>query len=284
MEEDIILDKFNNYISKYIKEDKINHAYLLETNFENKLLLSDELIKKIISFKKNITLDDMKKDNDITVISSDSNTIKTEEIEFLKENFKTKAIYGRYRIYVIDGAEKLNNYAANKLLKFIEEPEDDIIAILLTNNYRNIINTIVSRCQLLRFIVPNEKFKKYDIEYIDKLFDFVLNIEENKEDAIAFQDRYDIKKLSDRNYFQDFLNNILYIYNYVIKYKVNKEINYFPNYEDKIKYISDNNSMETLKIKINAINNCYFRTKFNPNIKLLIDKLIIMMNGVEFNE
>ena len=284
MEEDTIIKKFDDYISKYIKEDKINHAYLLETNYENRLLLADELIRKILSFKKNVTLEDMKKDNDITVVSNDSNTIKTEEIEILKEKFKTKAIYGRYRIYVIDGAEKLNSYAANKLLKFIEEPEDDIIAILLTNNYRNIINTIVSRCQLFRFIVPNEKFKRYAQEYIDELFEFVLNIEENKENAIAFQNRYDIKKLSDRNYFQEFLNNILYIYNDVIKYKIESKVDYFSNYEEKIKIISENNDMESLKIKINAINICCSRNKFNPNIKLLIDKLIIMMNGVEFNE
>jgi DNA polymerase III delta prime subunit len=284
MDELSIINKFNDYISNYIKKGRINHAYLLETNFDNRLLLANELIKKLISFDDKITLEDMQKDNDITIIQSDTNTIKTEDIEMLKEKFKTKAIYGKYRIYIIDGAEKLNNYAANKLLKFIEEPEEDIIAILLTNNYRNIINTIVSRCQLFRFIVPNDKFNKYDNEYIDELFEFVMNIEENKENAIAFQNRYDIKKLSDRNYLQDFLNNMLYIYSDVIKYKINQPVEYFSSYEDMLNKISELNTEESLKVKINAINMCCSRIKFNPNIKLLIDKLVIEMNGVEFNE
>ena len=39
--DDTIKDKFENYISNYIKKDHINHAYLLETNVENKLSLAE---------------------------------------------------------------------------------------------------------------------------------------------------------------------------------------------------------------------------------------------------
>ena len=53
------------------------------------------------------------------------------------------------RIYVIKEAEKLNTSAANTLLKFLEEPADDIIAILLTNNRYKLLDTILSRCQVL---------------------------------------------------------------------------------------------------------------------------------------
>lgn len=280
MEENII-QKYNDYISKYIKKDKINHAYLIETNYSDKLILAEELIKKIISLKKNITFEEMKKNNDIIVISSETNTIKTEEIESLKEKFKTKSIYGNYRIYIINGAEKLNDFAANKLLKFIEEPEEDIIAILLTENRNNTINTIVSRCQLLRFFISEDKFKDYDEEYINSLFEFVINIEENKEKAIAFQNKIDIKKLQDRKYLQDFLNNLLYIYDDVIKYRIEQKICFFPQNIDKIKIISDYNDILSIRKKINAINICLSRIKYNPNVKLLIDKLIILMTGVE---
>lgn len=280
MEENII-QKYNDYISKYIKKDKINHAYLIETNYSDKLILAEELIKKIISLKKNITFEEMKKNNDIIVISSETNTIKTEEIESLKEKFKTKSIYGNYRIYIINGAEKLNDFAANKLLKFIEEPEEDIIAILLTENRNNTINTIVSRCQLLRFFISEDKFKDYDEEYINSLFEFVINIEENKEKAIAFQNKIDIKKLQDRKYLQDFLNNLLYIYDDVIKYRIEQKIYFFPQNIDKIKIISDSNDILSIRKKINAINICLSRIKYNPNVKLLIDKLIILMTGVE---
>ena len=278
---DDITNKFDSLISKYIKKDKINHAYLLETNCENKLELAKEITKKILSFESNITIEDLELNGDLIIISNDSNIIKTEEIELIKENFKTKSLLNSKRIYIIDGAEKLNNYAANKLLKFLEEPEEDIIAILTTENKNNVINTIVSRCISIRFITNNNK--EYELEYVDKLFSFVINIEENKEKAIAFQNCYDVKELSDRNYLKEFLNDLLLIYDDVVQYKICNKVNYFPNYIEKINKICEDNNVEDIKRKINGINECINRLKFNPNVKLLIDKLIILMSGVDID-
>ena len=277
------LNRFEEYLSKYIKKDKINHAYLIETNSNNKLEIAKLLAKKIISFDDSLSLEEMILNNDLLVIESDSNTIKTEEIESLKEKLKTKSINGNKRIYIINGAEKLNASASNKLLKFIEEPEDDIVAILVTENKNNVITTILSRCQLLRFIINEDKFNVYEPEYIDALFTFINNVEENKEKAIAYQDRFDIKQLSDRKYLQDFLNNLLYIYDDVIQFKVNKTVNYFPSNIDRIEKISNENDIKTIKNKVNAINICLNRIKYNPNVKLLIDKLIILMTGVDID-
>lgn len=276
-----ILNKFNENISKFIKKDKINHAYLIETNYKNTNDLAKELIKKILSFEETISIDEMIKNSDLTIIKSETNVIKVEEIDSLREKFKTKSVTGNKRIYIIDGAEKLNDFASNKLLKFIEEPEDDIIAILLTTNKSSVLKTIVSRCQNIRFFVYEDKFNEYDQEYIESMFDFVMNIEENKEKSIAFQNRYDIKKLTDRKYINDFLNNILFIYDDVMQYKVNKNVEYFPYDIEKIEKISNENDIKQIKNKINAINTCIERLKYNPNIKLLIDKLIILMTGVE---
>ena len=47
------------------------------------------------------------------------------------------------RIYVIKEADKMNLFASNTLLKFLEEPVDDVIAILLTTNRYKIINTVL---------------------------------------------------------------------------------------------------------------------------------------------
>lgn len=277
------LNGFNDYLSKYIKKDKINHAYLIETNSNNKIEFAKELAKKIISFDDTISYEEMILNNDLLIIDSDTNLIKTEEIENLKENLKTKSINGNKRIYIINGAEKLNAAASNKLLKFIEEPEDDIVAILVTENKNNVITTIVSRCQLLRFIINEDKFKDYEDEYIDSLFDFINNIEDNKERAIAYQNKFDIKQLSDRKYLQDFLNNLLYIYDDVLQFKINKNVNYLTNSIDRIEKISNQNDIRSIKNKVNAINTCLARIKYNPNVKLLIDKLIILMTGVDTN-
>lgn len=281
MQEEI--NKFDDYLSKYVKKDKINHAYLIETNTNRKLELAEELAKKIISYDNSLSLEEMKLNNDLIVIDTDANIIKTEEIESLKEQLITKSINGNKRIYIIIGAEKLNDSASNKLLKFIEEPEEDIIAILVTDNKNNVITTIVSRCQLLRFIINEDKFSSYDDEYINSIFGFINNIEDNKEKAIAYQNMFDIKKLSDRNYLQDFLNCLLYVYDDVIQFKLTNKVNYFNNYIDEIEKISYKNDIKSIRVKVNAINTCLARIKYNPNVKLLIDKLIILMTGVDIN-
>ena len=56
---------------------------------------------------------------------------------------------GRYKVFIIDGAEFLSNEAANCLLKTLEEPEDKIIFILLTADERLLLTTVISRCQRL---------------------------------------------------------------------------------------------------------------------------------------
>ena len=275
------LDKFNEIISKYIKKDKINHAYLLETNFVEKQLLINEIINKIISYENNITLEQMKVNGDLIIIDGTNCNIKTEEIENIKEKFKTKSLLNSKRIYVINGAEKLNNYAANKLLKFLEEPEDNIISILVTDNINNVMNTIVSRCFNIRFFVKTEF--NFETEYLDKLFDFVKNIEDNNEQAIAFQNKLYYNDLSDRVYLNKFLNDLLLIYDDVIQYKINNSVKSFENQIDIIKKISDNNDINIINRKINAISDSIDKLVYNPNVKLLIDKLIIEMSGVDSN-
>ncbi|MGB1269695.1 MAG: ATP-binding protein [Flavobacteriaceae bacterium] len=62
-----------------------------------------------------------------------------------------KSYEGGYKIMIIWMAEKMNNAAANKLLKLIEEPPNKTVFLLVTENEDQIINTIRSRCQVLHF-------------------------------------------------------------------------------------------------------------------------------------
>jgi len=68
-----------------------------------------------------------------------------------------KSYEGGYKIMLIWMAEKMNNAAANKLLKLIEEPPNKTVFILITENEDQIINTIRSRCQVLHFPVLAEQ-------------------------------------------------------------------------------------------------------------------------------
>jgi len=56
-----------------------------------------------------------------------------------------------YKIYIIDDAELLNEQAQNAMLKTIEEPPEYVCIILLTNNSKKFLPTILSRCITLNF-------------------------------------------------------------------------------------------------------------------------------------
>ena len=68
---------------------------------------------------------------EIKIIEPDGMWIKKEQLMELQEEFNKTAIEGSKRIYTILECEKLNKQAANSILKFLEEPNDDIIALLV---------------------------------------------------------------------------------------------------------------------------------------------------------
>ncbi len=57
----------------------------------------------------------------------------------------------RRRVFVIEDAHTLNDQAANRLLKTLEEPPDFVHLILLAPSARDVLPTIASRCQTVRF-------------------------------------------------------------------------------------------------------------------------------------
>lgn len=58
------------------------------------------------------------------------------------------------RIILIQPAEAMNQATANALLKMLEEPSSNTLFILITNNKRRLLPTILSRCQTLNFPKP----------------------------------------------------------------------------------------------------------------------------------
>jgi DNA polymerase III subunit delta' len=89
---------------------------------------------------------------DVRVIEPDGQTIKIEQIRALQHDVGYKPYEGRRKVYIIDSAEALGVEAANALLKTLEEPSADSILILVTTNQYALLPTVISRCQLIRFI------------------------------------------------------------------------------------------------------------------------------------
>jgi DNA polymerase-3 subunit delta' len=60
----------------------------------------------------------------------------------------------RRRVFVIEDADELNDQAANRMLKTLEEPPSFAHLILLTSRPGEVLPTIASRCQPVRFDAP----------------------------------------------------------------------------------------------------------------------------------
>lgn len=77
--------------------------------------------------------------------------IRVEDAQEIVKSLSLKSLEGSYKIMIIWMADKMNIAASNKLLKLLEEPTDKTVFILITENVENIIQTILSRCQVLQF-------------------------------------------------------------------------------------------------------------------------------------
>ncbi|MFD2517372.1 DNA polymerase III subunit [Salinimicrobium flavum] len=78
------------------------------------------------------------------------------EAQDIVKSLSLKSYEGGFKIMIIWAAEKMNTASANKLLKLIEEPPENTLFILITEEEEDIIQTIRSRCQTLHFPPLNE--------------------------------------------------------------------------------------------------------------------------------
>lgn len=100
---------------------------------------------------------------DLLHVLHEKATIGVDDIrEQLGNDIGVKPYSSRYKIYIIDEAEKMTEAAQNALLKTIEEPPAYAVIILLTNNLNAFLPTILSRCVTLSMkTVPKELVKDY---------------------------------------------------------------------------------------------------------------------------
>ena len=77
--------------------------------------------------------------------------INVDTIRKVTTQSQQKAVGGGWKVLIIDQAQTMQAAAANALLKFIEEPPQKTVWILITNKRTAMLKTILSRCQPLAF-------------------------------------------------------------------------------------------------------------------------------------
>ena len=91
------------------------------------------------------------------------NTISVADIrEQINHDIEIKPYSSKYKVYIVDEAEKMNQQAQNALLKTIEEPPAYAVILLLTTNADAFLQTIRSRCVMLDIKpVSDEKIREF---------------------------------------------------------------------------------------------------------------------------
>ena len=268
----VVKKNYIDYINKIIENNKVSHAYLIEINdYDTDKKYIFDFIKMILC---NISYEKLEKDNnniinlidnndypDIKTIEPEGSTIKKSQMIDLQKDYSNKSLLNGKRIYVVKEADKLNPASANTILKFLEEPEEDIIAILLTTNRYKIIETILSRCQILTLkensipIIEDDVFDLlkcvvYPSEFFIKYNSIITEVIPDKDIA-----REKLKKLE--NIIISYLDN---------KYE-EKEID-----EKLVKLFKDIDSKKLLN-SLSIIEEEIKKLEFNVNYKLWLDSL-----------
>lgn len=222
------------YLSNVIDENKLSHAFLVESNNYEDVMNS--VFKLFLEKKMIFNIDDIENNISVRILKPIDNLIDKDQILNLQEFLATMSFDGYYKLFFILNAGLMNEQSVNKLLKVLEEPNDKVVGFLISDNANELLPTLISRCQVL----------KNDID--------VCNVAVDEE---IFNNLCKFKNFN----FDD------YIKFKVVVSKLDKVVinNLFIKY---LAYLNSENDIFYLKVN-DFLNNI----RYNVNIDLALDKL-----------
>lgn len=148
-------------LGRSIEKNSISQAYIFSGPGNlGKFSIACDFAKKIIGG------DFLRINPDLMIVSPQAqekngktkkNEIKIEAIRDLKNQLSMTAQSGKYKVAIIDEADRLNKASQNALLKTLEEPFPNTVLILIVQDPEKLLPTIKSRCQVKRFTLVSER-------------------------------------------------------------------------------------------------------------------------------
>ena len=318
MELDVIekQPRFYKQIKEALNKGFLSHSYLIES-----VNLRDEQVNKYIRFFVKTIYDNFYSDNisiskekmfhlidnlefpDYIEIRPVNNVIKKEQLLRIRDDFSNKSLYNTKKIYTVYNADKMNVNSSNTILKFLEEPQEGIIAILITNNIYQLLDTIISRCQIISLngqvdlenkntfnkiaqllTDNNEDYNNFindesNKEKLEALLKFIKYYENNHKKILLYMNDYWFNYFNDKQEMSKYILIMIYFYKDVLNYKINCNIEIFNDYLDLIEDIANKNTVDNLVNKITVINEHRTYLEYNANLNLLMDKIIIELES-----
>lgn len=260
-------------------ENKLPHAFLLETNDYEKCYQDVVSLLKQINCPFTYDTDCKEKCNLCTLfathnlpsfitIQPDGQAIKKEQILSMMQKFETKPVFSKYNMYIVEHAEKLNSSSANTILKFLEEPEDNIVGFFLTNNKENVLSTVRSRCQTISVFYLEEENLCVEDEVLDNVRIYLNQVIGNK-NTILYNKKTMSKLYKERNDWELFFYKMFYYL---------RECYRNPNFPriDLLKEM-ENNKIYQITLLIQKV---LKYIKSNVNIDLILDMFVIEVRDI----
>lgn len=251
-----------------IKSESISHSYLfVGKSGIGKKLFAKEIAKRVMCLGtdncESCVKFDLNSNPDYELIVSDGKTIKIEQIRRMQAKIIEKPIVSKKKVYIIDNSEYMSEESQNCLLKTLEEPPEYAMIILVSSNENRILQTIKSRCVIV-------KFESLSDEEISK----ILKIKDKDIIKLCDGSLQNINKIQDKKETYDklkqlanFLENgsMIEVFDYAdVLYNSKDDINYlldflniifFEKIKTNIKCANAIKIIEETKSKIIANNN-----------------------------
>lgn len=222
------------YLSNVIDENKLSHAFLVESNNYEDVMNS--VFKLFLEKKMIFNIDDIENNISVRILRPIDNLIDKDQILNLQEFLSTMSFDGYYKLFFILNAGLMNEQSVNKLLKVLEEPNEKVVGFLICDNSNELLPTLISRCQVLK-----NNIDVSNVEVDEDIFNNLCKFKNfNFEDYIKFK---------------------------VVVSKLDKVVinNLFLKY---LAYLDNENDI--FYLKVNAFLN---NIRYNVNIDLALDKL-----------
>lgn len=270
-------ENFVNKIKNEFSENINSHVFLVETNNFD-LCLNDikEVIKSLI--KANDIVERQINNEtylELNIIRPDGKDIKRDQIGTLQEKLNKMPILSNYIFYVISEAEKMNETAANKLLKTIEEPNTNNVGFFITNNLDQILPTIKSRCEILYSMYKDKLIIQSDSEDdLNEITSKFINCIESNNLLEANLIKNSYSKIKENG---KLIANLIKDY-----YNTACEVQNAKNVDTKtIDLIKKHSSYNTIVNKSIVINRMLNNLSGNMNSDLLLEKIFIELGSVK---
>ena len=152
-----------------LSQPDVHFSFPIHLSKANKVEKSDDCIQVFREMYSRHPYIGMNYWNELLGDSNKKGIIAVREGEAIIKKLGLKSFEGGYKILIMWLPELMNNEAANKLLKSIEEPPKKTLFLLVSNSTDRILDTILSRTQQINFnalsdnLVANKLINQFEI-------------------------------------------------------------------------------------------------------------------------